>query len=66
MKQSYYKNALLFVLISVLAFNINAQNIPVHHLHNSISDFMDELANDKVIEINSAVKPYSRKFIYKN
>ena len=29
----------------------------------SIYDFLDELANAKLIEINSAIKPYSRTFI---
>ncbi|MGD0711637.1 MAG: capsule assembly Wzi family protein [Bacteroidales bacterium] len=31
--------------------------------NTSIYDFIDELANDQVISINSAIKPYSRKFI---
>jgi len=31
--------------------------------NKGIYDFLDELANLKVIEINSVVKPYSRQFI---
>ncbi|NOQ25981.1 MAG: hypothetical protein GQ564_11515 [Bacteroidales bacterium] len=56
---------LFFLIIVILAFKSYTQTVPVHNLHNSIYDFIDELANDKVIEINSAIKPYSRNFIYK-
>lgn len=58
------KFILFSLLIIIITHSTNAQTVPVHHLHTSIYDFMDELANDKIIEINSAIKPYSRKFIY--
>jgi len=35
-----------------------------HHVSNqAIYNFLDELANQKLIDLNSAVKPYSRSFI---
>ena len=56
------KKILLFV--SLLVVNIVvAQDIPQHISYTRIYDFLDELAGDKIIEINSVVKPYSRAFI---
>ena len=40
-----------------------AQDIPQHISYTAVYDLMDELANDGIIEINSAIKPYSRSFI---
>ena len=40
-----------------------AQSIPQHISYTRIYDFLDELANDGFFELNSVVKPYSRKFI---
>jgi len=35
-----------------------------HHISNtSVYRFLDELANQQIIDLNSVVKPYSRKFI---
>lgn len=45
------------ILISIITLSINAHTVPVHHSQTSIYDFIDELANDKIIEINTAVKP---------
>ncbi|MEI8085988.1 MAG: capsule assembly Wzi family protein [Paludibacter sp.] len=42
---------------------INAQDIPEHVSYTRIYDFLDELAEDGIIEINSVAKPYSRTFI---
>lgn len=47
------------------AFSLTAQNIPQHITYTSLYDFVDELANDGIIRINSAIKPYSRTFIAK-
>jgi hypothetical protein len=41
-----------------------AQYIPVHLTQTHLIDFIDELANDGFIEINSAVKPYGRVQVY--
>lgn len=52
---------LLFVLICFFSFS---QEVNKHIAYTNIYDFIDELANVQIIELNSAVKPYSRKFIY--
>lgn len=53
----------LFNIIQILNTNLFSQEIP-HSVNNKgIYDFLDELANDQIISINSAVKPYSRLFI---
>ncbi len=44
---------------------ISAQEVP-HPIQNTgIYEFLDELANNHIISINSAIKPYSRLFIAK-
>lgn len=40
-----------------------SQEINKHISYSTIYDFLDELANIQVIELNSAIKPYSRKLI---
>ena len=52
---------LMFFLIAV--FSAHSQVIYEHISNTSIYNFLDELANNKIIELNSSVKPYSRKFI---
>ena len=47
----------------LLAFTLSAQYIPQHESYTLLYDLLDELANDGVIQINSAIKPYSRTFI---
>lgn len=52
------------LIISILYFFVvNAQDIPEHISYNRIYDYLDELAGDGIIEINSVAKPYSRTFI---
>ena len=55
----------LVLLITVLCSSIAiaAQDIPEHVAYTQIYDFIDELAADGIIEVNSAAKPYSRNFI---
>ncbi len=53
----------LFLLFLLLPLVINSQVVYEHISRKSIYDFLDELANAKLIEINSAIKPYSRSFI---
>ena len=57
----------LFCLINIILLNINlySQEVPQPVNNKGIYDFLDELANNHTIEINSAVKPYSRLFISK-
>lgn len=52
-----------FALILVQNANICAQEIPQSVNNKQLYEFLDELANQHVIIINSAIKPYSRLFI---
>lgn len=51
-----------FLLVLCTLF-IYAQDIPQHISYSRIYDFMDELAIDGIIELNSVTKPYSRSII---
>ncbi|MEA4935684.1 MAG: hypothetical protein VB102_03465 [Paludibacter sp.] len=53
----------LLILLSLIIFITKAQDIPQHIAYFRIYDFLDELANDGFIGINSSVKPYSRSYI---
>lgn len=44
---------------------VTAQYVPVHISNHGIYDFLDELASLQVIEMNTALKPYSRSLICK-
>lgn len=57
---------IIYILLLILpAIKVYPQEV-YHHLANtSIYDFLDELANQQIIDINSAVKPFSRGFIAK-
>jgi hypothetical protein len=44
-------------------FTAHSQEVYEHISHTDIYDYLDELANAKIIDINSAVKPYARIFI---
>lgn len=63
----FYRNEIkkIFItFVSVIMFSfIQAQDIPHHISHTRAYDFIDELANEGYIDINTAVKPYSRKLI---
>jgi len=43
--------------------SLKGQEVPVSFRNEAIYDFLDELANGRVIAINSAVKPFSNSFI---
>ncbi|MEA3316338.1 MAG: hypothetical protein U9R54_00045 [Bacteroidota bacterium] len=55
----------LFTLLLLLSLNFWGYTQEVyHHLSNtSIYEFLDEMATLKIIELNSAIKPYSRMLI---
>ena len=57
------KNYIVFLLVLLFSSRVQAQEVYQHISHTDIYDFLDELANAKVIQINSAVKPYARIFI---
>lgn len=62
MKKHQKKILIALLLFSNILFVV-AQDVPEHISYSRIYDFLDELANEKLIEINSVVKPYSRTFI---
>ncbi|RLD38507.1 MAG: hypothetical protein DRI74_03630 [Bacteroidetes bacterium] len=52
------------ILISLFISNIGHAQVAYEHISNkNIYSFLDELANEQLIVINSAIKPYSRGFI---
>ena len=53
---------LVFHLLSA-GVKINAQTVYYHIQNEEVYDFLDECANEGLIELNTAVKPYSRVFI---
>lgn len=54
-----------FIIFLFWPISFLAQNIPQHISYYRIYDFIDELAIDKIIDINSVSKPYNRDFIAK-
>ena len=63
------KNIINLTLVCIFATawinDVHAQEIPHSVRNTGIYDFLDELANIGIIEINPAIKPYSRLFIAK-
>lgn len=58
------KSIQLFIFIfSILS--VYAQDIPEHISYTRIYDYLDELATDGIIQLNSVSKPYSRAYIAK-
>ena len=53
---------ILFFLMFVF-FTSLSQEVYQHVSNTSIYEFVDELANDGIVEINSVIKPYSRNYI---
>ncbi len=60
LKKISYIFSIAFALLCSAAYS---QEVPHSVKNTGIYDFLDELANSKIIEINSAIKPYSRMFI---
>lgn len=54
---------LSIILLLLLSFGVSGQIVYESVQRTNIYDFLDELANEKLISINSVVKPYSRTFI---
>ena len=61
--QKFFLNTVFVLCFLLFALNANAQDIPQHISYTRIYEFIDELATDRVIDVFSAVKPYSRDFI---
>lgn len=58
------KKTLILITIVLMAFAVRAQVVYEHITNTGIYDFLDEMANLKIIELNDVVKPYSRKMIH--
>jgi hypothetical protein len=54
---------LTLLLLILTSLNLSGQIVYESVQRTNIYDFLDELANEKLISINSVVKPYSRTFI---
>ena len=63
--KSIFKNRFfaLAILILLSVFPAFSQEVPHPVSNTGIYQFLDELATDQIISINSAIKPYSRLFI---
>ena len=57
------KKCLLILFCVCMPLFLSAQEIPESIAYTQIYSFLDELANEGVIHINAAVKPFSRKLI---
>lgn len=57
------RKIILLLFCAFAISNIFSQDIPEHISYARIYDYLDELASEGVIELNSTVKPYSRQFI---
>ncbi|WP_430935813.1 hypothetical protein [Saccharicrinis sp. 156] len=58
------KTLLFYTVLSLFFFQaLNGQSNPYHLDNEAVYDFIDELANKGTINVNSCVKPYSRKQI---
>ncbi len=58
------KHSIFLLFFSFLSPFVFSQSTPVHISETELYDFIDELANEQIIEINSAVKPYSKQQVY--
>lgn len=57
------KRAVTFILTLFIPFLLTAQVVYQDLTNTNIYDFIDELANQKVISITSVIKPYPRELI---
>lgn len=59
----YFSVILLLSLVCIHSGSAWGQDVYYHVTNKELYDFLDELANEKIIFLNSAIKPYSREFI---
>ncbi|MDD4969614.1 MAG: hypothetical protein PHT07_09315 [Paludibacter sp.] len=57
------KQTLITVFFTFAMLSTYAQDIPEHISYTRIYDYLDELATDGLIDLNSVAKPFSRTFI---
>lgn len=53
----------ILVILFALGMNLTAQYVVEDVANVAVYEFLDEMAGEKFIELNSAVKPYSKEFI---
>ena len=55
----------VILLIPLLLFSITvkAQEVPYHISNRSVYEFLEEMAGQQIIDLNTAVEPLSREFI---
>lgn len=58
-----YQFCFAFVFLLFINGSIKAQVVYENISNEAIYDYLDELANQKIIQLNDAIKPYSRQFI---
>ena len=63
--KNFIKIFSFIAIILIRNINTYSQEVPHSVKNTGVYDFIDELANGKIIEINSAIKPFSRLFISK-
>ncbi len=61
MNKKYIVLTIVFVINVILGFS---QDNPLHISHKSVYSFLDEMASLHLIDINTALKPYSRMYVY--
>lgn len=49
------------IVVALMGIEVLAQNIPVSTQYVLLYDFLDEMAGDGYIHLNSAIRPYTRK-----
>ncbi len=60
---SFRITSLIFCFLALTSVRLFSQSIPHSVSNTGVYEFLDELASEQVITINSVVKPYSRLFI---
>lgn len=61
--KKYLSIILFLILVPTSGTLIYSQSVPHPIKNTGVYDFLDELANSKIIDINSVIKPYSRMLI---
>ena len=59
-KRTVFRFVFFAMVLSVQGFLLQGQHVPVHIDNQWIYDFIDELANEGIIDVNTIAKPYSR------
>jgi hypothetical protein len=58
-----FKKILFVAVLSLIGMHAISQSVPEHISNRGIYDFLDEMASEQLIELNSTVKPYNRSMI---